>query len=109
MTRRTARKPEDGPDDQFVFRKKRKLISGSMIGESPKGKGASPDGSDGPRSSGDWTNCGLETEATQRKPHRGKPPTINAFGPETGRRTSGRRTRQRKAAPTEAQRELIFG
>ena len=79
MTRRTARKPEDDPDDQFAFRKKGKLISGSMIGESPKRDGASPNGSDGRRSSGDWTNCGLGTEAMQRKPQRGKPPTINAL------------------------------
>lgn len=46
MTRRTARDPEDGRDDQFVFRKKRKRISRSMIGESPKWEGASRNGSD---------------------------------------------------------------
>jgi len=109
MTRRTARDPEDGRDDRFVFRKKRKLISGSMIGESPKSEGASLNGSGGRRPSGDWTNCGLETEAKKRKRTRGKPPTINGFGPETGRRTSGYWTRKRIVAPTEAQRELIFG
>ena len=82
MTRRTAPDPEDGRDDRFVFRKKRKLISGSMIGESPKRDGASPNGSDGRRSSGNWTKCGLGTEAAQRKQQRGKPPTINAFSRE---------------------------
>ena len=46
MTRRTARDPEDGRDDQFVFRKKRKRISRSMIGESPKREGASRNRSD---------------------------------------------------------------
>jgi len=109
MTRRTAPDPEDGRDDRFVFRKKRKLISGSMIGESPKRDGASPNGSDGRRSSGNWTKCGLGTEAAQRKQQRGKPPTINAFFPGAGRQTSGHWNRKRKVAPTEAQRELIFG
>tara|TARA_R110000824_G_scaffold19218_6_gene74778 strand:+ start:571 stop:828 length:258 start_codon:yes stop_codon:yes gene_type:complete len=85
MTRRTARDPEDGRDDQFVFRKKSKMISWSMIGERPKREGASPNGSARQRSSGDWTKCGLGTEAKKRKRMRGQPPTINAFGPETGR------------------------
>ena len=80
-----------------------------MIGESPKREGASPNGSGGRRSSGNWTKCGSGTEASQRKPKRGKPLTINAFGPEAGRRTSGCWNRERKVAPTEAQRELIFG
>ncbi|AMO71205.1 hypothetical protein AZE99_04445 [Sphingorhabdus sp. M41] len=109
MTRRTAREPEDDRNDQFVFRKKRKRIFRSMIGESPKREGASPNGSDGRRPSGDWITFGLETEAKKRKRTRGKQPTINGFEPEAGRRTSGHRNRKRKVVPTEAQRELIFG
>eukprot|EP00534_Pseudo-nitzschia_fraudulenta_P007430 CAMPEP_0201172352 /NCGR_PEP_ID=MMETSP0851-20130426/91537_1 /ASSEMBLY_ACC=CAM_ASM_000631 /TAXON_ID=183588 /ORGANISM="Pseudo-nitzschia fraudulenta, Strain WWA7" /LENGTH=85 /DNA_ID=CAMNT_0047454865 /DNA_START=29 /DNA_END=284 /DNA_ORIENTATION=+ len=38
MTRRTAREPEDDRDDRFVFRKKRKLISGSMMEKGREGK-----------------------------------------------------------------------
>ncbi len=79
MTRRTAREPEDNRDEQFVFRKKRKMISRLMIGENPKRNGASPTGPDGRRSSGDWTSFGLETEAGKRKPNRGKPPAINGL------------------------------
>lgn len=79
MTRRTAREPEDGRDEQFVFRKKRKMISRLMIGENPQRNGASPTRPDRRRSSGDWTSFGLETEAGRRKQNRGKPPTINGL------------------------------
>ncbi|MEH6702208.1 hypothetical protein [Parasphingorhabdus sp.] len=109
MTRRTAREPEDRRDDQFIFRKKDKMISRRMIGERPRSEGASRNGSTGQGSSGNWTQCGLETEAEKLKRTRGKPPTINAFGPEAGRRTSDCWNRKTTAAPTEAQRELIFG
>jgi len=109
MTRRSETGPNEDRDGQFVFRKKRKMISRSMIGEHSSRKGASWTRSDEQKSSGDWTKCGLGTETRTRKRTRGKPPTNNAFGLETRRQTSGGWTRKRKATPIAAQRELFFG
>jgi len=103
MTRRTAREPEDGRDDQFVFRKKRKMISRSVIGGSPARDGASPNRQDERRSSGDRTSIGLETEAGRRKSNRGKPPTINGLDRKPDAKQAaaeiarGRRPQQRRS------------